>query len=129
MGPWSNTNYLQIAFSHGFSLPVARLVSTALDMAEVTGSLVVSPKMHNIAMMLLGSILLGAIVKRSRVGDSGAPRCALSAVVTERSASVMFFPSTKYSELSSSVRHKFPEHKRNIFHKNLHWPASNELRD
>ena len=65
---YQRDDYLQIAFSHEFSLPVAKLVSFSLDTAAVMGNFVVSPKMHNNARMLLASILLcvRVTVKRSR---------------------------------------------------------------
>ena len=51
-------NYLQIAFSHEFSLPVAKLVRRAAEMVAAVENFMVIPKMHNSVMMLLAPMLL-----------------------------------------------------------------------
>ena len=53
---WHST-YLQIAFSQEFSLPVAKLVSSASEKAMDVADFAASPKTHTIAMMALASIL------------------------------------------------------------------------
>jgi len=47
-----------MAFSHEFSLPVAKLVRRAAEMVAAVENFMVSPTMHKIVMMLLAPMLL-----------------------------------------------------------------------
>ena len=73
-------NYLQMAFSHEFSLPVAKLVSRAAEMVAAEENFMVSPTMHNNVMMLLAPMLLCVICYDGSSGLSvavslGLPLC------------------------------------------------------
>ena len=90
-----HSTYLQIAFSQEFSLPVAKLVSSASEKAMDVADFAASPKTHTNAMMLLASILqcllclIFWLLQPTR--DSKDLHCSLSApVVTCRPAPVGF---------------------------------------